>query len=134
MCFHNDYDWRAEIVDTTTRVSDGKTKCDECRRVIAAGVSFTHIYMQEHEEKVNEEDEEDNYGETFDYDQCDDCKSLLLAIDAVEKAEGCRETQPAFTELRETMFYDNGKYVEKAVEMFPHLTAEYFKLMCGEKE
>src|SRR6185436_18288273 len=115
-----------------------------------------HIYQQEHEEcrrcsegececvgSRNDEDDpqdhdckcaEPNFGETFDYDRCDDCHKFLCAIEAAEIDAGCKpyEARPSLCGMIENITNaDNSmdeakRYFKKARSMFPELVASKY--------
>ena len=153
MCFYNDdYDWTASVVEQSTGVSIGKL-CDECHLPIPPGATIHHIFMQEHEECHACENgececpltadgelscdskgcqcEKPAFGETFDYDRCDECDKFLRAVEAAEIDEGCEpyEARPGLggmiEELRnlegDNEVYPAKRYFKLAVKMFPEL-------------
>lgn len=138
MCFyHDDYDWIAEICETTAGVSPLAAKCDECGKRILAFEWRCHVYQQEHEECQRCEYEElepddepcqtHDYGETFNYDRCEDCDKIIRAIEQYELREGCKphESRPALCDLKEELNPwnrdDAPLYAAVAIEMFPEL-------------
>lgn len=150
MCFSHDYDWRATVIHLDDKAtSDKPVKCDECRRIIQPGTPYTHLHQQENDpddwpeawlDRNPDAEEADvpafEPGETYDWDCCQDCANLLDAVEAAEREEGCTgdETRPALGELRQAMHddrRDGWRYLKKARELHPHLTAEYLAHMAG---
>lgn len=132
MCFYHDSDWQAEVSEQTTLTATKPVHCDECRRTIAVGDGYVHVYQQQYEEPL---EEDGDCGETYDYDRCLDCDRLLRAIAAVEKDRGCPpySALPALTELREAMEEDGADYAARAVEMFPDLSRDYLDMMLARR-
>ena len=134
MCFYNDYDWVAEINEETAGVSPAPAKCHECGQRIAANEWRRHVHQQEHVhcERCEDLDEGDTcdrheYGETYDYDRCETCEKILVAIGRFESANGCavHESQPALGMLRDELLqhHDGRLYVAVAIESYPELGA-----------
>jgi hypothetical protein len=143
MCFYDDGDWTAQVVEDEILVVTAPVKCDECRRPIKPGEWRRHVFMQEHEVCRHnpahddydgpETDSEDcpegcehDFGETFDYDRCQSCDQLIEAIHRHELAVGCHEyeSRPSLTELHDAMVEGDGEaYLAKAEELFPGITA-----------
>jgi hypothetical protein len=140
MCFTQDCDWTAEINESSDVIAEKPTRCDECLATIAVGAFVHHIHQQEHEEcqdcyagecacEKNRccQCESPSYGETFDYDRCEDCHKFLQAIHDVEIEAGCREweSQPLLLSMVESVQEGDKdqakKYVRKAIQMFPEL-------------
>jgi len=132
MCFYNDYDWYADVNDITEGETDEKQECHECGLVIHPGEWRRQVYQQEHEECHVCEFEDGppcgdgnhDYGETYFYVCCRTCANILKAIEVSEAEAGCPPDarQPAYGELQETLWEDReGRYVRRAVEMFPGL-------------
>lgn len=143
MCFYNDYDWYAEVTDKSEPEADKDVRCHECRETIKQGSKYVYIFMQEHEEchNCNDEDEdfpcsceEPNFGGTFEYQRCLNCECFLEAVQEAEKEAGCdyQDSRPGLTAMVEAI-RDGGKeeakaYFKKAAKMFPELvTNEYLK-------
>lgn len=142
MRFYHDYDWTARVVERGHQVRGTAIKCDECYKTIGVGEMAYHVFMQEHEECQTCDSfececaegqccacEKPDYGETFEYDRCEECDKFLQAIEAAEIDEDCdpSESRPALTSLREDIsnagLEASKKYWLKAVVMFPELKA-----------
>lgn len=141
MCFLNECEWFASINEHSSNPATKATKCNECGIVIQPGEIVHRLYQQEYEECRDceygycecEKDkccicEKPNYGETFDYDCCDNCDKFLKAIEASEIEVGCRrsESRPMLTMMVEDIREANDpesvrRYVKKALVMFPEL-------------
>ncbi len=146
MCFYNDdYEWVARVVDDSDVVLSTPSRCQECGRTLEAGETVHNVFQQEHEEcgacedglcdcpKDKDEEcidcecEDPDYGETFDYDRCQECDKFLKAVYEHEKDENCppTERQPAYEMMIETISQferENAvKYFRKAARMFPEL-------------
>ena len=153
MCFCNNYDWRANVNETTFAQSDKPSRCYECGRDILAGEWRQEVFQQEHEQcqicedsfsdlfiDLDLDDDEEwrqklmaelaehkhDYGETFSCTICRECCLLLESIYDREAKEGCPEhsRQPMFGELSDAVSY--GGYGEHAVAMFPELARHKF--------
>src|SRR5688572_30184586 len=137
MCFYNDYDWYAQVSDSSSGPADTKARCDECGKVINPGDWRYHLDQQEEEccrtcdeggDNYDDDDPQDpltcehDFGETFDYDRCDKCDKILKAIEAVEIKEGCPPDarRPRLMELRETFIEHSSApvYAATAIEMY----------------
>lgn len=135
MCFYNEYDWTASIVLDSPDTATKDTHCDECGRPILAGETYRHLFMQEHDEcqQCNDDDLEDctcdepQYGESYNYESCIECSQFLQAIKEVEKEEGCTgdEVSPALGQMIEQVAEigeeESRKYFVRAREKFPAL-------------
>lgn len=140
MCFSNDdYDWTAEISETTNGPADTATHCIECGAAIAAGEYRRNLRQQEYEQCQRCQDEwsdsydetadaatcKHDYGETCDVDTCAACCNLLVAVRSVEQEAGCPEDSqvPRIGELLDSLMEmdDRDRYARRAVEMFPAL-------------
>lgn len=138
MCFYADfyYESQTKVNFVTTK----PTKCYECRRMIPEGITMIHNSLQEHEEcnACNEgececpdgaccECDEPEYGETLDYDICQECSKFLEAMTAAEIEVGCDsdESQPPvgmmLRELYEIGRDECNRYFNKAKLMYPEL-------------
>lgn len=135
MCFYADYDWFPSVQEKYTETSDGLIRCDECRKIIPVGASYTHIYQQQRDpDDWEPEDEEEEFdpGETFNYDCCDNCSRLLAAIEAEEMARGCtpHTSRPPLGEMREFVAEldqeDRQAYATRARAMFPGIDVPQF--------
>ncbi len=135
MCFYAEADWTAEVQDVSETDSGPATQCVECYRVIAANEWRRNLEQREHEEcqahddpQFDENDEEiphecgdDNpdcsYGEQYECDWCRRCATLLDAIKAVEKHDGClpEALQPNIGQMQEAVGKGEGwpHYAEK---------------------
>lgn len=133
MCFYeDDCDWTASVSTDEVLTADKPVKCDECQRVIPAGDSVRHIWMQEHEVCRNDPDSvgcpegcDHDFGETENYDRCQACDQLTEAIHQHELAEGCKEyeSRPPLTGLYDAMSEGDGKaYLAKAESLYPGIT------------
>lgn len=151
MCFYNDYDWFAEVNETTEGPATAATKCDECGAKIAVGEWRKHVHQQEHEccqiceddcsgDFIAPEDRSElgtdgkpigehvcQYGETCEYDRCEACDKMIRAVIAREKREGCpaNAQQPNLFTLWEELYEhgDRREYATEAVAMFPELAS-----------
>jgi len=147
MCFYQDYDWYASIVEEQTTVATTEAACNECYRKIQRGQTIHTVYQQEHETcqdcengycdchvRFDGDDHEcecpnPNFGETFDYVCCHDCHLFLEAVESVEIEAGCheRESRPSYCGMIEDIGRANGdmdeakRYFKKAAKMFPNL-------------
>lgn len=140
MCFLNECDWYATVVERTQKAAEKQVTCDECCRKIAVGGLVHRIHMQECEYckacengfcDCPEEEcckcEDPNLGETFDYRCCDDCHRFLEAVEAAEVEAGCHrnEARPGLGSMKEEI--NNGgmdeakRYWKQATQMFPDL-------------
>lgn len=139
MCFWNECDWHAQVVEHDDEVLDRDIKCFECRRTIKAG-QLTHcVFMQEREE-CRECDEVDctcgekAFGETYHCRSCDECFKFLNAVSAAEIAAGCNvsESRPSYEgmieEISNSGMDEAKKYFKRALVTFPELkTSGYLK-------
>lgn len=144
MCFYNDYDWYAELVEDEIRTADQPTRCGECGTVVPEEGTLRHIYYQQYEICRRDhyeggpgcsEDCEHDFGETFDFDLCEACNQLIEAIHQFEIEEGCgeAESRPAFGELYDAI-YNRKDYLEKAESLYPGITSrlsETFRCVLG---
>jgi hypothetical protein len=134
VCFYNDYEWTASIVQDEQTPTGDVVACEECGREITATQWRHRIFMQEHEECqiCAYEDDPDpehahDYGEVFHYHRCLECDKILRAVEDHEAKEGCPpgERQPALGLMRESLMeFDQparGAYAKHAREMFPEL-------------
>lgn len=139
MCFYDDdYEWYAEVHDTTTGTSPLASRCYECHRRIEPHQWLTHIFQQEREacsrcDECGDDYDPDqdpatcehDYGETFECDICESCIKLREAIERVEEEEDCppHARQPGIGGLWDVMLEhsDATKYAQRAIEMFPEL-------------
>ncbi len=161
MCFiHDDYDWRASIVEQSDRIAESPYRCDECQATIAAGEPVHHVYMQQYEECrdcengectcppviVNGETQDGccmcsnpTFGETFDYDRCDGCSKFLHAIQLAEEDEGCSgdETRPGLGTMIDDMLnggLDEAKrYFKRALLEYPELKTSGYLGRLGKR-
>ena len=138
MCFYSDADWYSQVCEQTDHKAERPTRCMECRRTIAIGAQVYHIYMQQYEVcPVCDEDpclcedkeETPGYGETYDYDRCQDCDTFLECVQAAELEAGCdhSSSQPALEEMLNSI-QDGGpdeakKYFKTALKWHPELKA-----------
>lgn len=139
MCFYNDYDWSAQIINTTEGPADKPVNCHECPQKIQVGEWRRKIYMQEHElcqlceddcsdvfdEEINKNECKHEYGQRYTYYCCQDCDKVLQAVKAHEVEAGCPAyaQQPPLGELWVGL-QDSGEghiYAAKAIAMFPEL-------------
>jgi hypothetical protein len=155
MCFDNDSDWTASIVERKTTLAKKPTKCRECNRVIQVGDLLHHVYQQEHEvcrydpesdDYIGEDENADkegcpegckhDFGETYDYDCCEVCSQLIEAIHQHELEEGCHESEsrPPYEGLYDAFADGDGdRYFAKAEELYPGITSrltENFRDLC----
>jgi hypothetical protein len=138
MCFVNSYDWYAQTVERSTSVVAKERQCMECHRIMTAGQTTHCIHMEEHEECqvcLNKEcscrkDEccecsSPDFGETYDYERCEECHKFLEAVEAAELEAGCslNESRPALESMMDELIEadDRERYFVKALEMFPEL-------------
>lgn len=142
MCFYTEADWTASVQDEKTTTAEKPTRCDECRCIIPAGGTVHHLFQQEHEECVCQYYgdakeygpdgecicEPPNFGETFEYDKCDECAKFLKAVELVEKEAGCPPDQrhPYLCQMIETIRdqvepEDAKRYFKKALTQYPEL-------------
>jgi hypothetical protein len=153
MCFVNDdCDWYASICEKTAAPANEVTRCDECHRKIQPGETVHHIFMQQYEEchacDVAECECEERgkeccacdkpiFGETFDYDRCDECEKFLEAVQAAELEEGCSqyESQPdlgdMLSSIREVGASEAKRYYKAAMRLHPTLKPHLVKLWRG---
>jgi len=151
MCFVNDYDYSVAVQNDFTYTAEKPVRCDECHRMIPIGEKVFHIDQQEYDEckacldgdcecprdadgcpTCDASDcqcEEPNFGETFSYDCCKDCRKFRQAIRSAETKAGCAsdESEPALPAMCEQI-NDGGqdealKYWREAKRMFPELLA-----------
>lgn len=103
MCFVNEPGWYAEVCEETPS-TNGRDKCEECGCLILDGEWRMNIFMQEHEEPQNVDDdgnviagEEPDHGEEFEYTSCWSCWQARKAVIAHEIESGCdrHESQPS---------------------------------------
>lgn len=157
MCFVNEGEWNAEVQDESDTTAATKTRCDECYATIEAGEFVHKIYQQEQERCGTCENgfcdcpkdeggdcvggcqcEEPDYGESFDYQRCENCHKFLQSVEAAEIEAGCRiwEARPMLPMMIEDI--GNGgieearKYFKKARVMFPELVKSRYlgRLWC----
>lgn len=141
MCFYADYDWYASVCETEDRTADKPFHCMECGTVVNVGESYQYTWMQEHEEChrceegdcecVDRDDfheckcAEPNYGETYTYRCCQNCRKFLDAVEQHELHEGCErdEARPPLGEMADYMreLDDLGGYFAEAEKMHPEL-------------
>lgn len=153
MCFYADYDWYASVCETEDRIADKPFKCHECCAVVAAGESYRYVFQQEQETcqrceegecECSDADDpahdcqcyEPNYGETFEYCICQNCRKFLDAVERHELNEGCRkdEARPPLGEMVEYMREIDALdgYFAEAEKMFPELAENgYLDRMRG---
>ncbi len=118
MCFINDGDWYASVIEHSTYCRPKPLRCTECCRQIRAFEPIHRTFMQEHEEcdrcfggseeecscPISEKGgtnwcgeplrdccqcPEPDYGESFETWRCQDCQDFLEAVKAAEIAAGC---------------------------------------------
>lgn len=148
MCFdHDNCEWGVGLQTDEMKSRPHEQKCNECGRIIPAGMVVRSVYQQENEicecEYCVQQDEQDpdyerstecleELGETFSCVICPECCQILKAIDALETEEGCPSwaRQPMFGELAEvfTEHQQAFAYAEKAVELYPDLYTHPFIL------
>lgn len=135
MCFYadyDDYDWIAQVAETTEGVDVGKARCSECRHRILPGQWRRRVDMREREEcRKCEEPEEygecdgesHDYGEADTYFCCEVCETILAAIQAVEESEGCSgdSARPPQGQLRGDVHNGSGwlHYMDAAARVLP---------------
>ena len=155
MCF--DYDWYAEVQEEFCEPASGLTRCDECAVFIYPDERFVRLHLQQFEECLHCSGEcpcdrvkcpclrdengdcicdelcgadgvEHDYGETFDYNCCLDCDSLIKAIQRHKIPEGCKPfyMRPAFGKLYEVQ---SSEYESVPKELF--ITFEIRRLIAG---
>lgn len=143
MCFTDDCDWYASIVEDEILTASKPTQCNECHEMIQEGGWLRHIFMQEHEECIHDPTSENydfegehegegcpegcehDYGETCDYDRCETCDQLIEAIHQHELVEGCshNESYPNLDGLYDAFWEGNGKaYLARAETLYPGIT------------
>lgn len=141
MCFVNDYEWTADLVERWTETVEKEVHCDECYRAVPVGAVVHRVFMQEHEEcracfydgdcECPEGEcckcEKPTFGETFDYFCCDECQKFLGAVSASEVEAGCRpsESLPSLSgmvpEINGGGMEEAKKYFKKARVLHPDL-------------
>lgn len=153
MCFYNDdYDWTAAVCEEDKRTASKPVRCMECRRLIPVGGAVVHVFLRQHEackncdEELREEWDDDyeggpltpcadgkhDYGETYDYDRCEDCDQFLQAVQTAELEAGCRlnESRPPLEfmveYIAEAGIEEARKYFKKARDLFPCLKESGF--------
>ena len=156
MCFNVDYDWTAEISEESTTTAEKPWTCDECFRKFPVGTTRHVVYQQEWEEcqacangececKHADPDDpidcqcaEPSYGETFDYQRCDECNKFLAAVEQAELDAGCPpgESLPPYCGMTEYIgnsgIDEAKKYFVKALRMHPELKASgYLTMIYG---
>ncbi len=118
MCFVNDCEWYASVIEHSTYCQPKPMRCFECRRQIRAFEPIHRIFQREHEEcyrcfGASEEVcscpiregggldwsgeplrnccqcPEPDYGESFETWACQDCHDFLEAVKAAEIEAGC---------------------------------------------
>ncbi len=148
MCFYNEYDWSAEVVEYTGGPATSQHRCFECHTFIHPGEWVHKTFMQEHEDCQHENRIDDNedvtdfyesgimphwcngldaepcvFGETHQSYVCQSCTDFRAAIRAVEEADGCvgdeAEPQNLFDDIAESDHYH--QYFDHAANTFPHL-------------
>lgn len=148
MCFYSDPDWACAVETDEDIVCDRHTYCNECGRDIGIGATYKHIHQQEHEECQTCYDgdcecprdaegeltcdggaacqcNDPCFGETFEYDVCQDCQDFLKAVQSAEIEAGCdlAESKPPLSAMVESICEggrnEAKKYWAKAVTMFP---------------
>jgi hypothetical protein len=153
MCFWNDdYDWTAEVSEEEEFVASKPTKCQECYRLIPAGETMVHIWMQQYEECHACYDgececpegrccqcEEPVFGETFDYHRCQECDKFLMAVEAAEVEEGCarHESRPGLGAMASDIMDGDRenikRYFKRALRDFPELKASGYLTRLGKR-
>ena len=143
MCFYEESEWYASIVEDETKPAAKPTKCDECRRIIQIGDPVRHIFMKErevcrHDPESDDYDPEDtgepdcneeckhDFGESFECDQCETCTQLIEAIHQHEIESGCSEdeSRPGLTGLYDAFAEGEGAaYLAKAEALYPGIAA-----------
>jgi len=142
MCFNDDYDWTANVVQEADTLAAAPAKCDECSAKIGVGDWVHTIHMEESEWCMDCENGDcdcacvgeccqcatPNLGETFDYIRCESCDKFLRAVEATEIEEGCnkytaRPGLPMRDDLQGVGRLDAKRYWKKAKAMFPELVA-----------
>lgn len=120
MCFVNDYDWICRQQEESSYPAEKPTRCKECRKTIPVGETVYHLHQQEYEDgdcaacyhgNCDCPDEEccqcpdPDYGETYEYDCCEDCWLFRQAVALAEQEAGCSawESQPNLAELYEAI-------------------------------
>jgi hypothetical protein len=138
MCFLNEGDWTASLVEKQDTIAQKETSCDECCTKICVGDPLHTVYMQEHEECGrcdNGECEcdkccqcpEPDIGETFSYECCDQCHKFLQAVENAELEAGCdrSDSRPSYgamhEEIRDGGAHEAKKYYTHAARDFPEL-------------
>lgn len=152
MCFINDCDWSADIVDEADPVATDKLKCDECGADINPGDVHHTIYQQQHEicQRCESDDcdcpaqnpddhheckcQKPDYGTIYRYKRCHGCELFLKAVAMAEVEAGCAasESRPSLEgmiiEIGEAGPYEAKKYHRMAKKMFPELvTSGYLR-------
>lgn len=129
MCFYHDYEWTADVSETTEGPLPVRQKCDECRRWINAGETCLMVHQEQHEACLHCDPDdmgdyegrggggECDHGEVFDYVCCWRCQQIRAAIRAVEEHEGCggSEAEPSYGGMFEEVSDAGGwdEYVPK---------------------
>lgn len=146
MCFYQgDCDWYASITEQSDSLATTQKKCDECGRTIKIGDPVHHVFMHETCQACENGDcdchvrfdgddhecqcKEPIFGETFDYDRCQDCSDFLDVVEKAELEAGCRqsESRPPYTSMIEDIGRPNGdrddakRYFKKAAKIHPNL-------------
>lgn len=142
MCFLADYDWYAQVCEQSERVVETPTKCNECGRIVQPGEKMHHVWMQQYEECHNcdcgecacnldasGQCPEPEFGETFDYDRCEQCDKFLSAVQHAEEDEGCQgvEARPGLGSMMNDICdggrSDAKRYFQRAARDYPELKA-----------
>ncbi len=144
MCFYHEYDYCPEVYSKNERMSERPVECEECGATIEPGQTIHSVFMQQYEQchvcemgecvcdhKTNDDCQcaTPVFGETFDYDRCEQCEKFLQAVEDAEVEAGCSkaEARPAFQEMRNDIV-DGGmreakKYFKRARYAYPELVA-----------
>lgn len=158
MCFYADYDWIAQVFEESTPVADKPIRCEECGAGIPRGVKYHHVWMQQYDYcltcELGEcscgkdtdgnllcdggcgkcECDPPNYGETSDWNCCENCHKFLNAVQLAEQEAGCdySESRPPLGEMM-TYIGDGAeeakKYWKVAVKEYPELVANGYLAM-----